>query len=104
VRKEEPMTTGIDPKVDYVFKRLFGTVRTQALTVHLLNAALRLPPAHRVADLELLNPFADKETLDDKLSVLEVKARDQAGRLFNVEMQMLAHRKFFPRRLLYYWA
>jgi predicted transposase/invertase (TIGR01784 family) len=94
------MIPGIDPKVDYAFKRLFGSVRNLSL----LNAVLRPPPDHRVVDLELLNPFTDKEALDDKLAVLDVKARDQAGRLFNVEMQLFAHRKYFPQRLLYYWA
>jgi predicted transposase/invertase (TIGR01784 family) len=32
-----------------------------------------------------------------------IKARDQAGRLFNVEMQMLAFRHY-EKRILYYWS
>ncbi len=58
---------------------------------------------HAIADLELLNPFNPKETLDDKLSILDVKARDQSGRQFNLEMQMLAYR-YYDKRILYYWA
>jgi predicted transposase/invertase (TIGR01784 family) len=54
-------------------------------------------------DLELLNPFNDKDHLDDKLSILDVKARDQSGRRFNVEMQLLASR-YFRQRVPYYWA
>src|SRR5262245_6964810 len=98
------MVPGIDPKVDYVFKRLFGSVRNEPLLVHALNAILDPPADRRVTAVEILNPFTDKEALDDKLSILDVKARDQAGRLFNVEMQLFVHRKYFPQRLLYYWA
>jgi predicted transposase/invertase (TIGR01784 family) len=50
----------------------------------------------------LLNPFNEKDTADDKLSILDIKARDQRGRQYNVEMQMLAPR-VYPQRVLYYW-
>jgi hypothetical protein len=46
-------------------------------------------------------PFNPKETLDDKLSILDIKARDQSGRQFNVEMQMLTYR-YYEKRILYY--
>jgi hypothetical protein len=55
------MVPGIDPKVDYAFKRLFGREPNQALSIHLLNAVLAPPPHERVVDLELLNPFNDKD-------------------------------------------
>lgn len=97
------MVPGIDPKVDYAFKRLFGHQPNQALLIHLLNAVLQPRSHERVVDLELLNPFNDKDRLDDKLSILDVKARDQSGRQFNVEMQLLADR-YFRQRVLYYWA
>lgn len=97
------MVPGIDPKVDYVFKRLFGREPNQALAIHLLNAVLTPPPRERVVDLELLNPFNDKDRLDDKLSILDIKARDQSGRQFNVEMQLLAT-PYFRQRVPYYWA
>src|SRR5207237_911147 len=62
------MIPGIDPKVDYAFKRLFGTAHNRGLLIHLRNAVLKPPPEQRVVDLELLNPFTDKEALDDKLA------------------------------------
>src|SRR5438105_5425546 len=97
------MIPGIDPKVDYVFKRLFGSEPNLPLPIHLLNAVLQPSSAQRVATLEILNPFNDKEALDDKLSVVDIKARDQSGRQFNVEMQMLPETDF-RQRILYYWA
>ena len=97
------MIIGIDPKVDYVFKRLFGREQNAPLLIHLLNAILQFQPGSRIASLQILNPFHDKENLDDKLSVLDIKARDESGRLFNIEMQMLAYGPF-RTRVLYYWA
>ena len=42
-------------------------------------------------------------TLDDKVSILEIKAWDDQGRLYNLEMQMLATASLV-QRLLYYWS
>ncbi|HEX5270564.1 MAG TPA: Rpn family recombination-promoting nuclease/putative transposase, partial [Gemmataceae bacterium] len=97
------MVPGIDPKVDYIFKRLFGREQNRALLIHLLNSALKPARGRDVSDVLLLNPFNEKETFDDKLSVVDIKARDTSGRQFNIEMQMFAVR-FFPKRVLYYWS
>ena len=97
------MQPGVDPKVDYAFKKLFGSPANADLLTDLLNAVLQPAPGQEVVAVEILNPFNDKETSADKLSILDVKAREASGRLFNVEMQMLAP-IFFPSRVLYYWA
>lgn len=95
------MRPGIDPKVDYAFKRLFGREQNAALLIHLLNAILPTAPGGPISTVELLNPFNDKDAWDDKLSILDIKARDQHGRQFNVEMQMLPD-LYLPQRLTYY--
>ena len=49
-------------------------------------------PAAAIASISagrVLNPYSEKMALDDKLSILDIKARDNQGRLFNVEMQMV---------------
>jgi predicted transposase/invertase (TIGR01784 family) len=97
------MITGIDPKVDYAFKRLFGSEANLALLLDMLQAVLRLPPDRGILSLELRNPFTEKETQDSKLAILDIKARDQRGTQYNIEMQMMATR-IFPNRVLYYWA
>jgi predicted transposase/invertase (TIGR01784 family) len=97
------MIVGVDPKVDYAFKHLYGREETRPLLIDLTNCVLAPAAGHAIAHLDLLNPFNPKETLDDKLSILDVKARDQCGRQFNVEMQMLAFR-YYEKRILYYWA
>jgi predicted transposase/invertase (TIGR01784 family) len=42
-------------------------------------------------------------TLDDKLSILDIKGRDQQGSLYNLEMQMLLTAAL-AQRLLFYWS
>ena len=84
------MILGIDPKIDYAFKRLFGMERNRDLLIDLINAVLDLPPGEQVAEVEILNPFNPQESSSDKLSIVDIKARDQQGRHFNVEMQMAA--------------
>jgi hypothetical protein len=91
------------PQVDYAFKHLFGRDSTRLLLVHAINSVLSPAPGHAVIDLELRNPFNPKETSRDKLSILDITARDQAGRQFNVEMQMLVTHSF-ANRVVYYAA
>jgi predicted transposase/invertase (TIGR01784 family) len=97
------MILGIDPKVDYAFKHLLGRESTHAILIDVINQVLNPIPGQQIQDIELLNPFNPKEALDDKLSILDIKARDQTGRQFNIEMQMLAFR-YYEKRILYYWA
>jgi PD-(D/E)XK nuclease family transposase len=56
----QPMPSGIDPRVDYVFKRLFGSENTTALLIDLLNAVLQFVVGKRVRDVILRNPFSAK--------------------------------------------
>lgn len=97
------MKTNIDPKVDYAFKHVFGREASKPALISLLDAVLRPAAGQDIASLDLLNPFNDKEFPDDKSSVLDIKARDQSGRQFNVEMQMFAF-GVFRQRALYYWS
>jgi hypothetical protein len=82
------MIPGIDPKIDIAFKKVFGSEPWRDLTASLINAVLEPPPQRRLVDVELLNPYSEKMTLDDKVSILDIKARDDQGRLYNLEMQM----------------
>jgi predicted transposase/invertase (TIGR01784 family) len=102
-RGDVVMILGISPKVDYAFKHLFGRESTRPILINLIDSVLNPRPGQEIQNVELLNPFNPKEALDDKLSILDVKARDQSGRQFNVEMQMLAF-PYYEKRILYYWA
>ena len=97
------MKPGINPKIDYAFKWLFGKEVHVALLLDLLNAVLKLPPGRIIESVQLLNPFNDKAVFDGKLSIVDIRAKDQLGSQYNIEMQMRGSRAL-PRRLLYYWA
>lgn len=97
------MLSGIDPKVDYAFKWLFGRVETLPILINLLNAVLDPAPGKQIVEIKLLNPFNSKDHVDDKLSIVDVKACDNQGRFFDIEMQMCGE-ETFPNRILYYWA
>jgi predicted transposase/invertase (TIGR01784 family) len=93
----------IDPKIDCVFKALLGSLENRNLLIHFLNAILVMDLAAPIIDVEILNPYNDKEFLDDKLSVVDVKAKDSTGRLYQVEIQMVSYRNL-PTRMVYTWC
>ena len=97
------MGLGIDPKNDYAFKCVFGSEHHTRILVHLLNAVLDPPPGLRVESVVILNPIVEPQNLDEKMSILDIRARDQSGRQFDVEMQMASHPGLRDRFLLY-WA
>ena len=97
------MRLGIDPTIDCAFKKMFGSEAAKPLLLDLLRAVLGDWMGIPILELRLLNPFNDKETPSDKLSILDIKAEDQVGRVYNVEMQreVLA---VYAHRALYYWS
>jgi predicted transposase/invertase (TIGR01784 family) len=97
------MRNPIDPKIDCVFKALLGAEPNRRLLVHFLNAVLGTDLATPVVEVEILNPYNEREFLDDKLSIVDVKTRDALGRVFQVEIQLLVVQDLLAR-ILYGWA
>ena len=93
------MPLGIDPKVDFAFKLVFGSPDHTSITIHFLNAVLQLPEP--IEWVEILNPIQGKDRSEDKLVVLDVLAKDRLGRMFNIEMQTSLPVDL-PKRLTYY--
>ena len=93
------MIIDVCPTVDFAFKLMLGSPEHTAVTVHFLNAVLDSGP--RITQATILNPFLGKETADDKLSVLDIKAKDELGRYLNIEMQTSAATGL-RQRLAYY--
>jgi predicted transposase/invertase (TIGR01784 family) len=93
----------IDPLVDCVFKGLLGSEDNKPLLLHFLNALLQWPEPKRLLAVELISPFNERETLEDKLTVVDVKARDQAGNSFQIEVQVETA-SWLPHRMLYCWS
>ncbi len=85
--------------VDFAFKLAFANPEHTGPLIALLNAILQ--PGSPIEEIELLNPFNEKEFEGDKLSVLDIKARDARGSWFNVEMQLTTSEGLCNRMVFY---
>ncbi|PCJ18932.1 MAG: hypothetical protein COB02_09355 [Candidatus Cloacimonadota bacterium] len=84
---------------DILFKLTFGDPNKTNILISLINALLQLQGDKKILEVEILNPFNDKEFIGDKLSIVDIKAKDGLGILYNIEMQVPKHWK---KRALYY--
>ena len=95
------MKPRIDPKVDCVFKAILGHEAHKSVLLHFLNAVLQ--PLTRIQEVEILNPYNEREFESAKLSVVDVKARDDQGRWYQIEIQLALHAGL-AARMLYTWS
>ena len=98
-----PCAHHIDPKIDCVFKALLGSEDNRRLLIHFLNAMLAGELPSPITEVVILDPYNEREFLDDKLSIVDVKARDDQGCLYQIEIQLLSVPDL-PARILYTWA
>ena len=95
------MSEIINPRVDLAFKKIFGVEENKDLLISLINAIVS--EEDQVADLTLLNPYNLQNFKNDKLSILDIKAKSLDGKMFNIEIQ-IADEEDYDKRALYYWA
>ena len=88
----------IDLRIDYAFKRVFGTPGNEELLKMLIDSIL---PELHVQTLTLGNQENVGDTKDDKKTVFDIKATTEDGETVVIEMQ-LADKKNFNDRLMYY--
>ena len=91
----------IDPRVDVVFKKIFGVEENKDLLISLINSIVS--QEDQVSEVTLLNPYNPKNFRKDKLSILDIKAQSQEGKRFNIEIQ-ISDEADYDKRALYYWA
>ena len=91
----------INPRVDIAFKKIFGVEENKDLLVSLINSIVG--EEDQVSDITLLNPYNPKHFKSDKLSILDIKATNQDGKRFNIEIQ-ISDEADYDKRALYYWA
>lgn len=91
----------ITPRVDLAFKKIFGVEENKDLLISLINSIVG--QEDQVAEVTLLNPYNPKSFKNDKLSILDVKAKSVDGKRFNIEIQ-ISDEADYDKRALYYWA
>ena len=89
-----------DPKIDFVFKRIFGSEIHKPFLIELLNALLELSGDHRIGDLQYLSPEQRVPVEELKMSVVDVKCFDERGRHYVVKMQVL-NVEWLEKRVVY---
>lgn len=93
--------TKISPRVDIAFKKIFGVEENKDLLISLINSIVS--KEDQVSEVTLLNPYNPKHFKRDKLSIVDIKARNSEGKRFNIEIQ-ISDEADYDKRALYYWA
>ena len=62
----------LDPKVDFVFKNIFGSEKHPEILISFLNAILK--PVKKIVSVKINKNDLDKQFIEDKYSRLDVKA------------------------------
>ena len=91
----------INPRVDFAFKKLFGSEENKDLLISLINSIVS--EKDQAEDVVLKNPYNLADYQAGKMSVLGIKAVDRSGRWYNIEMQ-ISEDLNFDKRAIYYWA
>ncbi len=91
----------LPPKMDFVFKRIFGNENHPNVLISFLNAVLN--PVDPIQSVELKDTTIEKSHLEDKYSRLDVKAMTNKGEHINIEIQLKDEYNMI-KRSLYYWS
>lgn len=95
------MTYLLSPKVDFVFKRIFGNEKHPDILISFLNAVMK--PKDPIESVQIMNSDIEKEHIEDKYSRLDIKAITNKGEHINIEIQVKNEYNMI-KRSLYYWS
>lgn len=91
----------VDITNDIAFRKIFGNDSKKKSLISFLNAVIDLPQNEQIIDVEITNPYQLGKLSGGKSTIVDVKAKDEEGNIFIVEMQV-AEFDFFHKRILYY--
>ena len=74
--------TLLNPKIDFVFKKIFGSEEHPEILISFLNAVLK--PQKPIVSVEIKNSDLEKEYIEDK----DVKALTSNKEIINIEIQL----------------
>jgi predicted transposase/invertase (TIGR01784 family) len=92
----------ITPTSDVFIAALWSAAKNEPLLLGFINSVLRDFGEPPITEATVLNPFNVKEFAVDKRLVLDVRVRDEARRMYNLEMQAISHDGFVDRTLQYW--
>lgn len=91
----------LNPKIDFVFKKIFGSEEHPDVLISFLNAVLK--QKNKIVEVEIKNSDIEKAYIEDKFSRLDVKAKTNNKEIINIEIQ-LKNEYNMIQRSLYYWS
>jgi len=93
----------LDPKNDFAFKHVFGTVQNKDILIHFINDMLDFEGEKKIQKVSFLKTSQDPDIAASKQSLLDVLCEDESGRKIIVEMQV-AKTEGFEKHAQYYAA
>jgi predicted transposase/invertase (TIGR01784 family) len=90
----------LNPRTDFAFKKIFGSEESQDILLSFLNAILNLQSPYLIQEVQILDPYQAPKIHGMKDTYVDVKARDEQGREYIIEMQVL-NVEGFEKRILY---
>jgi len=97
------MKHSVDPTVDCVFKAILGSNEHINLLLNFVNSVCQDDFASPITNLTIINPYNEKDFLSDKMSIVDVKANDGAGNIFQIEIQMFVSSSL-KQRMVHNWS
>lgn len=89
----------ISPKIDIAFRKVFSSPENKDLLISLLNSIVG--PEIHLTDVVIKNPYNLATYKGSKESIVDIKAVDQNGIWYDIEMQITPH-GYYGKRALYY--
>lgn len=93
----------LDPRNDFLFKRIFGSEENRDVLLAFLNTAFIEAGKPPLTEIILLNPYTGKDAPRDKQSILDIRGKTAEGELINVEMQLF-NKYDTEKRTMFYWS
>ncbi|GKS14882.1 hypothetical protein YDYSY3_58820 [Paenibacillus chitinolyticus] len=78
----------LDPRNDFLFKRIFGIEENRDVLLAFLNKTFIEAERPPLTEIILLNPYTEKDAPRDKQSILDIRGKTADRELINVEMQL----------------
>ena len=89
----------LDPKVDFVFKNIFGSEKNPEILISFLNATLK--PKNKITTVKIKGTDLAKQFIEDKYSRLDVKATTSNNEIINIEIQLKNEQNMIKRSMYY---
>jgi len=90
----------LTPKNDIIFKKIFGSKGNEVILKDFLTSIIEEP----IKEIEVeKDSKLEKEELNDKVGILDIKAKLDNGTQVNIEMQVV-NQQNMEKRTLFYWG